>query len=123
MTRIIEYTHEPVPEVVFDLSLFDYTNTSTSFSGYYCYRAYQIPDLYSHPAASVADLTLRDENQIPLLEFSADPTHSYVVQASTDLTNWTTIGTAVQEGGVGDYDFEDVYADQYTTRFYRVVTQ
>ncbi len=123
MTRIIEYTHDPVPEVVFDLSFFDYTNTSASFSGYACYRAYQVPDLYPHSAEPVADLAISDENQIPLLEFSADPTHSYLIQASTDLINWTTVGTPVQAGGVGDYDFEDLYADQYTTRFYRVVTQ
>jgi len=123
MARLIEYTHDPVPEVVFDLSFFDYDNTSSEYTGYNCYRAYQIPDLYSHPAEPVADLVMSDENRIPLLEFSADPTHSYLIQASTDLTNWTTIGTPVQEGGVGDYDFEDLNADQFTTRFYRVVTQ
>jgi hypothetical protein len=86
-------------------------------------RVYRISDLYPHPAEPVTDLVISDENQIPLLEFSADPTHSYLVQASTDLTNWTTIGAPVQEGGAGDYDFEDLYANQYTTRFYRVVTQ
>lgn len=123
MVQITEYTHDPVPEVVFDLSFFDYNNTNTSYGGYLCYRAYQIPDLYPHPAEPVADLVMNDENQIPLLEFSGDPTHSYLIQASTDLVNWTTIGTPVQEGGVGDYDFEDLDASQFTTRFYRVVTQ
>jgi hypothetical protein len=123
MVRLIEYTHDPVPQVVFDLSFFDYTNKSTSYGGYFTYRAERVPDLYPHPAAPVADLVISDVNQIPLLEFSADPTHSYLVQASTDLTNWTTVGTAVQEGGVGNYDFQDLNADQYTTRFYRVVTQ
>ena len=83
----------PVPQVVFDLSFFDYNNTNANYGGYFCYRAYQIPDLYPHPAEPVADLVVSDENQIPLLEFSADPTRSYLIQASTDLTNWTTIGT------------------------------
>ncbi len=123
MVRIIEYTHTPVPEVVFDVSFFDDNNNSSHYGGTFCYRAYQIPDLYSHPAEAVADLVVRDDNQIPLLEFSADPTRSYLIQASTDLANWTTIGTPLQEGGAGDYDFADLDANQFMTRFYRVVTQ
>jgi len=123
MVRIIEYTHDPVPQVVFDLAFFDYTNTSKTYPGYFTYRATRIPDLYVHPAEPVADLTINDDGAIPFLEFSADPTHSYLVQASTDLVNWTTVGTPVQEGGVGDYDFADLNANQFTTRFYRVVAQ
>lgn len=123
MARLIEYTHDPVPQVVFDLSFFDYNNPNPLYNGYYCYRAYQIPDLYAHPAEQVTDLTVSDENQVPLLEFSADPALNYVIQASSDLTNWTTIGTPVEEGGVGDYDFYDLNASEFTTRFYRVVTQ
>ena len=60
---------------------------------------------------------------MPVLEFSADPTHNYLIQASTDLMNWTTIGSPLQDGGAGDYDFQDLSAGQFTTRFYRVVTQ
>ena len=123
MVRIIEYTHEPVPNVVFDLSFFDYGNTNATYAGYFTYRSVRIPDLYPHPAAPVADLVISDVNPFPLLEFSADPTHDYLVQASTDLTNWTTLGTAVQEGAVGDYDFQDLNANRYATRFYRVVTR
>lgn len=123
MVRIKEYTHDPVPQVVFDVSFFDPTNTSSAYGGYLCYRAYQIPDLYVHPAEPVADLTVNVGNRIPVLEFSADPTCNYLIQASTDLTNWNTIGTPVEEGGVGSYDFEDLNASQFTTRFYRVVTQ
>ena len=107
----------------FDLSFFDYGNTSPSYLGYTCYRACQIPDLYPHPAEPVTDLAIGDQNQLPVLEFSADPTLSYILQGSTDLTNWTTLGTPVQAGGIGDYDFEDLNASQFTTRFYRVVTQ
>ena len=123
MVRIMEYTHDPVPQAVFDVSFFDHTNTSAGYGGYICYRAYQIPDLYVHPSEPVADLTVNNGNQIPILEFSGDPTRSYLIQASTDLTNWTTIGAPVQEGGVGDYDFEDLNANQFTNRFYRVATQ
>ena len=64
-----------------------------------------------------------DENQTPTLEFSADPTRNYLIQASTDLTNWTTIGSPVQAEGVGDFDFQDLSSDQFKARFYRVVTQ
>jgi len=123
MVRIMEYTHDPVPEVVFDLSFFDYGNPDPKYSGYDCYRAYRIPDLYPHPAKSVADLGVSEYNQIPVLKFSADPTCSYFIQASTDLKNWTTIGMPVQEGSVGDFDFADLNVSQFTTRFYRVVTQ
>lgn len=123
MVWLIEYTHDPVPQLVFDVSFFDYNNTNSSYKGYFVYRAYQIPDLYPHPAEPVTDLAMSEADQIPLLKFSADPSYSYLIQASTDLINWTNIGTAVQEGGVGVYDFEDLNANRFKTRFYRVVTQ
>jgi len=123
MVRFMEYTHDPVPQVVFDVSFFQYTNTPVNYTGYICYRAYQIPDLYVHPAQPVADLTVSNQGLIPILEFSADPARNYLIEASTDLLNWTTVGTPVQEGGTGDYDFEDLNANQFSTRFYRVVTR
>jgi len=112
-----------VPDEVLDLSLLDYTNSNPSNGGDVCYRAYQIPDLYPHPAEPVANLEVADTNQVPVLEFSADPTLSYVIQASTNLTSWSAIGVPVQEGSAGDFDFTDVNAGQFTSRFYRVVTQ
>lgn len=123
MVRIIEYTHDPIPQVVFDLSLFNYTNFSKTYQGNFCYRAYQIPDLYSHLAQPVADLAVTENAQTPHLEFSADPAHNYVVEASTDLVNWTTIGTATPDETPGYFSFDDMDANQFTTRFYRVVTQ
>ena len=123
MARIIEYTHDPVPQVVFDLSFFDYNNTSFNYRGYCVYRALRIPDLYAHPANAVTDMVLIGGGEKAHLEFSADPAFTYEIQASTDLINWTTIGTAVQEEGTGDYDFDDLSAGQFTARFYRVVTQ
>ncbi len=123
MARIVEYTHDPVPQVVFDLSFWDYTNTAKSYLGYYCYRSHRISDLYGHPAKPVTNLVLGDQTQTPRLEFSADPTHSYVIQASTDLKNWTTIGSAMQGETVGGFYFDDLQADQFADRFYRVVTK
>jgi arylsulfate sulfotransferase len=123
MVRIKEFTYAPVPEVVFDLSLFDYANTSSSFLGYFVYRSDRIPDLYPHPPKPVASLFVSMQNLIPHLEFSADPVRTYIVQASTNLVNWTNIGTASPAPGTGDYDFDDLDASQYAARFYRVVTQ
>jgi arylsulfate sulfotransferase len=123
MVRIIEYTHDPVPEVVFDLSFFDYGDTNPNYLGYFCYRSTRIPDLYSHAANPVTDLVVSDVNRMPRLEFSADPVRTYIVQASTDLANWTAIGPAVEEGGVGNFEFNDLNAGHFKARFYRVVTQ
>ncbi len=123
MVRLIEYTHDPVPQVVFDISFLNFSNTNSSDKGYFTYRAYQIPDLYPHPANPVTDLALSNATNTSCLQFSADPTRTYVVQASTDLANWTTIGPALEEGGVGDFEFYDLDASQYQARFYRVLTQ
>ena len=109
--------------MVFDVSYFDYGDPKPNYLGYTWYRAYQIPDIYSHSAGPVTDLVVLDKNQTPVLEFSADPTHNYLIQASTDLTNWTTIGSAVQDGNAGDFGFQDLSASQFEARFYRVVTQ
>ncbi len=98
MARIIEYTHDPVPQVVFDLSFFDYDNTSSGYKGYAIYRALRIPDLYAHPASPVTDLVVIEAGETAHLEFSADPTHTYVVQASTDLMNWTDHWTCCARG-------------------------
>ena len=123
MVRVIEYTHDPVPEVVFDMSLFNYDNTNSTYQGCLAYRSERIADVYVHPAKSVADLTVHEQNQNSILEFSADPAHNYLVQASTDMKHWTTEGSAVQTEVVGDFNFEDLNASQYKARFYRVITQ
>jgi hypothetical protein len=123
MARIVEYTHDPVPQVVFDLAFWDYDNTNSHYLGYYCYRSHRIPDLYAHPVEPVTDIILDDKNQTPRLEFSADPTHSYSIQATTDLINWTTIGYALQDGNAGDFYFDDLDAGESSDRFYRVITQ
>jgi hypothetical protein len=123
MVHIKEYTHDPVPQVVFDASFFDYTNTSPAYKGYACYRVYQIPDLYTHPAAAISNLNVEWDNQIPVLTFSGDPTRNYVIEASTDRTTWTTIGTPLPDVSTGDYFFEDLDAGNFAKRFYRVVTE
>ena len=76
-----------------------------------------------HLTNPVTDLLVSEENTRARLEFSADPARTYDIQASTDLMDWTTIGTALQEEVPGDFEFDDFSVSQFTERFYRVVTQ
>lgn len=122
MVRIVEYTHDPVPQVLFDMEFFDHSNTSSTYKGYVCYRCIQIPDLYPHTAQPVTSLVLNFEDSVPDIQFSADPAHNYLIQASTDLQSWTDVGSPENDGS-GNFDFVDVEADQFQARFYRVVTQ
>ena len=122
MVRIVEYTHDPVPQVLFDMEFFDHSNTNTTYNGYVCYRCTQIPDLYPHTAQPVTGLVLNFQDNVPDVQFSADPAHNYLIQASTDLQNWTDVGI-LENDGSGNFDYLDVEADQFQARFYRVVTQ
>jgi len=122
MARIQEVTHEQNPQVVFDLSIFDYDNLDPEYLGYWVYRSHRVPDLYAHPAMPVADLTMQYDGEAAHLEFSADPVRTYVVEASTGLVQWTQLGTATPGQG-GNYDFYDMDAGNATGRFYRVRTQ
>jgi len=124
MVRIKETTHDPVPELVFDLAFFDYGNTSSSYLGYFCYRSRRIPDLYAHAAGAVGDLAVNLQNGVPHLQFSADPAQAtYAIESSTDLTTWTTVGQAAPGANAGEFDFHDLTPGQSTARYYRVVTQ
>jgi hypothetical protein len=54
------------------------------------------------------------------LKFLAFPHERYMLQASTDLVNWTTLSTVTaSEDGVIDYD--DAGSANQNVRFYRVV--
>jgi hypothetical protein len=123
IVRIKEVTHQPNPSVVFDLELSDPNNTNTNSAGYYLYRSHRIPDLYSHPANPVANLTVQIHAGEIVLEFTADPALTYVVQGSYDLVNWNEIGMASPDDANGDFSFQDEDSDAHSTRFYRVLTQ
>lgn len=122
MVRIQEVTHDPVPEVVFDLEFFDPSNTDTNYVGFSCYRSDRIPDLYAHLPEPVEDLALQYVSGIPLLTFSADATRTYHVQSSTDMKHWQELGEASLEDADGDFAYVDLDASASTPRFYRVVT-
>jgi len=123
IVRIKEVTHQPNPSVVFDLELSDPNNTNTQSTGYEVYRSYRISDLYSHPANPVANLTFLLEAGLPTLQFTADPTQNYVVQASSDLVSWYEIGVALPDDESGDFSFQDEESYGLPSLFYRVLTQ
>jgi hypothetical protein len=124
MARITEVTHDAVPQIVFDLAISMYANTNMSYKDCSVYRCHRIPDLYAHPAKPVADLSVTCENGLALLEFSADDARTYVVEASTNLVDWETIGVAVEdEQQSGDFSFEDDQSNEPVACYYRVVTQ
>jgi hypothetical protein len=54
------------------------------------------------------------------MQFHALTGEIYTVQASTNLTNWVTLGAA-SETADGFYEFVDAFASQFCCRFYRVV--
>ena len=124
MTRITEVTHDALPQIVFDLAISLYANTNTSYKDCETYRSHRIPDLYAHPAQPVADLSVTLEYGPPFLQFSADDTRTYVIQASTNLVDWEAIGAALEdEQQSGDFSFADVGAEALPVRYYRVLTQ
>jgi len=122
MVRIKEVTHDPIPEVVFDLALFDYDNTNGTYRGCFAYRSDRIPDLYSVLPQPVGDLTVTFTNGQSHLEFSGDEAKTYGVEASTNLVNWERIGVADPTGS-GTFDFQDEQSDELPARYYRVITQ
>jgi hypothetical protein len=122
MVRIKEVTHDPDPEVVFDLELFDSANTNQTYKGCFAYRSDRIPDFYSVVPQPVADLAVAFTNGRAHLQFSGNPLHTYLVEASTNLADWDTIGIVEPSNGP-DYDFQDGQAEEFPARYYRVITQ
>jgi arylsulfate sulfotransferase len=122
MVRLREMTHDLVPKVVFDVSFFDSSNTSSNFLGYLCYRSHRVPDFYAHPLVGVQDLNVRSTPGGTRLQFSGDPFCSYVVQASADLSQWQQLGSALPDAN-GTFTFVDATPGNSGGRFYRVLTR
>ena len=60
----------------------------------------------------------------PLLEFSADDTRTYVVEASSNLVDWVSLGPAPESPAQsGDYSFTDTQSGGAPARYYRIQTQ
>jgi arylsulfate sulfotransferase len=124
MAHLREVTHEPVPQVVFDLEISMYNNTNTPYRDCTVYRAHRIPDLYGHPAAAVADLSVTLSNGVAQLQFSGDDTRRYALESSTDLLNWEAIGIPSEDQQrTGEFQFQDTPTPQGAARYYRVLTE
>jgi hypothetical protein len=123
MARIKEVTHDTPPQVLFDLTVSEYDNTSNPYKDCYVYRSWRIPDLYGHPAMPVRDLTVRADDGYPLLEFSADPARAYTIQASDDLAVWHDIGVPTLNPEQRNYQFVDLEATSASPRYYRAITR
>jgi Concanavalin A-like lectin/glucanases superfamily len=64
--------------------------------------------------------SLSDSNTASFaLNFTGDSNATYTVWASTDLVNWTSLGTAI-ENPPGQYQFIDLTATNWPQRFYRL---
>jgi hypothetical protein len=72
----------------------------------------------------VADLSVTCDSGASLLEFSADDTRTYVIEASMDLVEWEAVGVALEdEQKSGSFYFEDSEPSEFPACYYRVVTQ
>jgi len=72
----------------------------------------------ARPTASIAKIT-RQANGRLRMHFSAPQGFVYILEASTNLVDWETIGVA-QDGGSGEFVCEDATAPQKPARFYRL---
>jgi arylsulfate sulfotransferase len=124
MAHVREMTREATPQIVFDLTMFDYNKafSDSTYAGNYAYRTYRIPDLYGHEPMPVQDLSVKIQDGLARLQFSADPVRSYRIQASTDLANWDDIGGAEFDAD-GICRVSDLESDTGDPRFYRILTQ
>ncbi len=121
-SRITEVTHEAIPQIVFDVSIAQFNNPHTTYKDENSYRCHRIADLYAHLPQPVGDLSVTFSNGTPLLQFSADDALTYVVQGSSNLLGWQTIGAAVEDAQQdGNFSFADSAASG--ARYYRIVTQ
>ncbi len=125
MVRITEVTHDAMPQIVFDLAISLYSNTNVTYkdvhdlslpsdSGSLCAPGRARRGFVGHgPRAAVRHL-----------EFSADDARTYLVQSSTNLADWTTLGPALEDAQRdGEYSFDDAQPGTGAMRYYRVVTQ
>ena len=67
----------------------------------------------------IAKVTRRDNGHLRV-EFGGAPWRTHLVQASTNLVDWETIGAGAEVAD-GVFEFEDAKGANYKTRFYRTV--
>ena len=102
----------------------DYTG-SDSFT-------YTVSDTYGGTGTGTVSITVESIKVSPVIQTlsqlpdgnmevmaSGIPGETYLIQASTDLNGWATIGTNVADSN-GIIAFPDLNATNYTSRFYRL---
>jgi hypothetical protein len=98
-----------------------YDKPNSTYKNCTIYRSNRIRDLYPHSAAPITDLSVRMEEGIAFLQFSADPYRTYIVEASSDLTHWTEQGPAeLDDDGLAS--FADSDSQDAANRYYRILT-
>jgi subtilisin-like proprotein convertase family protein len=78
-------------------------------------------DVIPGPADILLTSIVRLENGFRRVRGSAEPGFLYLIQTSSDLSEWNTLGTALADEG-GAFELDDTSAETHLTRFYRAVT-
>jgi hypothetical protein len=73
-----------------------------------------------HPHGRFMSLTRQPSGRVQML-FSGEPGWRYIIEASTNLTDWEMIGVAAG-GADGSCAFEDALSARFASRFYRIVS-
>lgn len=87
------------------------------------YNSSDIESLFSNeisyqPAFSLLQVRINLARQ-PVLNIQGQGGHSYEIQATQNLTDWTVLGTATPNAG-GNVEFTDAGAASFPSRFYRL---
>jgi arylsulfate sulfotransferase len=86
------------------------------------FQAQRIIDVIGQgPDLKPCHLRVHTRDSKPCLEFSGNVTRGYAVEASSDMVHWERLGAARPTQN-GNFEFEDAHADEFQTRFYRVVS-
>ena len=124
MARFKEVTHDPIPQVVFDLTLSKFDSVAADYRNCTVYRVHRIPDFYAHPDLPVTDLSVHWTSGAANLSFSGDPARTYSIQTSLNLTDWRTVGTSDTAAFyAGLFSFQDPQAVGTPVQYYRIVTE
>jgi arylsulfate sulfotransferase len=110
MTRIIEVTRDEIPEVVFDIALFDDENRSSDYRGVTSYRARRIPDLYP---ISVGAMSPASGDKGMTVVWNAVPDYTYRLFTSGDLIAWEPLETIVATNATMTAELELLGANQF----------
>jgi len=110
MTRIIEVTHDAIPEVVFDIAVFDFGNENPEYEGVTSYRARRIPDLYP---TSVGVMSVSSSVRKMSVAWNAAPGYTYRISTSEDLVAWEPAATIVATNATMSAELDLVEANQF----------